>query len=231
MVQPVEPPAATATDAQATDHKTSDSADAAPAPSPARPSADALAQSLVGDTNVQLRDTRFVIGDWISIAVLPPLPTGDVAPLPAPPSGSAPGAHAQGRSREQQHGSRAQGVGRDEAGRDGGSGPWGRRYGSGGHRERDYGRNYRERDYGRDHGRRHSRSPGRGYRPHEREYEAADRGYANGAPRERDASYGYPGGAYHGRSIPSSNWRRGEVPRGGYYSGSGGRNAPARGGW
>ncbi|KAF2673655.1 hypothetical protein BT63DRAFT_451712 [Microthyrium microscopicum] len=49
-----------------------------------------IAERLEGDPEKTLRDVRFVIGDYVSCAILPPLPNGDVAPIPARGPGPRP---------------------------------------------------------------------------------------------------------------------------------------------
>ena len=46
-----------------------------------------MAGELHGDPDKTLQDARFVIGDYISCAIFPPLANGNVAPQPAPGSG------------------------------------------------------------------------------------------------------------------------------------------------
>ncbi|KAK8194427.1 hypothetical protein M8818_007618 [Zalaria obscura] len=53
---------------------------------------------LTGDADKTLADARFVIGDYISCAIFPPLPDGRVAPLPVPDRGT--GRPGGGRGRE-----------------------------------------------------------------------------------------------------------------------------------
>jgi histone deacetylase complex subunit SAP18 len=46
-----------------------------------------IVELLEGDADKMLQDVRFVIGDYVSCAILPPLPNGEVAPPPARASG------------------------------------------------------------------------------------------------------------------------------------------------
>ncbi len=43
-----------------------------------------MAGELDGDPEKSLQDARFVIGDYVSCAIFPPLPNGSVAPAPSP---------------------------------------------------------------------------------------------------------------------------------------------------
>lgn len=43
--------------------------------------------ALGGSPEKTLQDARFVVGDYISCCILPPLPDGSVAPAPPPPAG------------------------------------------------------------------------------------------------------------------------------------------------
>ncbi|KAI9777224.1 MAG: hypothetical protein M1816_004823 [Peltula sp. TS41687] len=76
-----------------------------------------MAGELGGDPEKTLQEARFVIGDYISCAVFPPLPNGSVAPAPAPSTsarsagfgragGSFPGGRSEtlGPARENGHG-------------------------------------------------------------------------------------------------------------------------------
>lgn len=59
----------------------------------------AAARDLEGDAEKSLQGARFVIGDYISCAILPPLADGGVAALPAPTSGFAGRSGGYGPSR------------------------------------------------------------------------------------------------------------------------------------
>ncbi|KAI9660475.1 MAG: hypothetical protein M1821_009825 [Bathelium mastoideum] len=52
---------------------------------------------LEGDADRTLQDARFVIGDYVSVAILPPLANGAVAALPPPATSSAYGGSRGGR--------------------------------------------------------------------------------------------------------------------------------------
>lgn len=54
-----------------------------------------MAGELMGDPEKTLQDARFVIGDYVCCAILPPMADGGVAP---PPSGPARGGFGSGRS-------------------------------------------------------------------------------------------------------------------------------------
>ncbi|KAI9823118.1 MAG: hypothetical protein M1826_000269 [Phylliscum demangeonii] len=51
-----------------------------------------MSGELAGEPEKTLHDVRFVIGDYISCAIFPPLPNGSVAPAPAPAPASTPAA-------------------------------------------------------------------------------------------------------------------------------------------
>lgn len=55
-----------------------------------------MAGALGGEPEKTLQEARFVIGDYISCAIYPPLPNGSVAP--APPAGASTRAGAYGRA-------------------------------------------------------------------------------------------------------------------------------------
>ncbi|KAI9807044.1 MAG: hypothetical protein M1825_005761 [Sarcosagium campestre] len=66
-----------------------------------------MAGELGGEPSKTLQDARFVIGDYISCAVLPPLPNGSVAPPPAPGGGRLGGTGGGGGARGDFGGGRA----------------------------------------------------------------------------------------------------------------------------
>lgn len=83
-----------------------------------------MAGPLEGEPDKTLQDARFVIGDYVSCAILPPLPNGGVVP---PPAGAARGGFGGGRPH----------MGGDFGGRGGG--------GFGGPRENGFGGGFRGR--------------------------------------------------------------------------------------
>ncbi|CAD6442728.1 181a2b4e-bb20-4c29-9273-c00b72193627 [Sclerotinia trifoliorum] len=62
-----------------------------------------MAGSLMGEPEKTLQDARFVIGDYVCCAILPPMADGGVAP---PPSGPSRGGFAGGRSETSEFGGR-----------------------------------------------------------------------------------------------------------------------------
>ena len=99
--------------------------------------ADALKGAYSGDAEKTLADARFVIGDYVSCAILPPLTDGSVAPLPAPEMGRGYGGPSGGRGgpRDGGYGRGGYGGGRVEQngfGGGGGGGFGGYRGGRGG---------------------------------------------------------------------------------------------------
>jgi len=86
---------------------------------------------LEGDAEKTLADARFVIGDYISCAIFPPLADGSVAPLPAPEREFARGG-GRGGMRDGGYGRGGGGYGRLEHGSGGGGGGYGGRGGYGG---------------------------------------------------------------------------------------------------
>ncbi|EMD94944.1 hypothetical protein COCC4DRAFT_74765 [Bipolaris maydis ATCC 48331] len=96
--------------------------------------AEALKQ-LDGDPDRTLADVKFLIGDYIACAILPPLPDGGVPAAPPPLSGPGRGPPAGsygGRGRENGFGSRGDWGGYGRGGRGGGSRFDGRRLSGGG---------------------------------------------------------------------------------------------------
>jgi len=88
---------------------------------------------LGGDAEKTLAEARFVIGDYISAAVFPPLPDGGVAPLPGPPAADRGG---RGMGRDGGFGRGGYAGGRGDSYRGGG---FGARGGRNGFPERDRG--------------------------------------------------------------------------------------------
>lgn len=152
-----------------------------------------MAGELHGEPDKALQDVRFVIGDYISCAVFPPLANGGVAPPPGPAVGAA--AVGVGRS----------GGGGRGAGDYGGGGRMGGEYG-GGRMGGEYasrgGGGGRENGYGGFRGRGGVGGVGGGG------------GAAGGGAGGRGAPYG--GGPRFGDGgLPSGEWRRGErIPEG-----------------
>ncbi|KAB8527810.1 hypothetical protein FH972_025461 [Carpinus fangiana] len=147
-----------------------------------------------------LQDARFIIGDYVSCCVLPPLANGDVAP---PPVSAGPGVLAPAGNGFGGRGGRGRGRRFDDGG---GYGRLSDANGGGFEDDRGYGRG----GYG-----------GRGGR------RGGDR-YGGGYGRLDDVNGFGGGGRGGGSSLPPGEWRRGErVPEG--FGGSGYRGGRGRG--
>jgi histone deacetylase complex subunit SAP18 len=90
-----------------------------------------LAGRVAGEPEVMLKDVRFVIGDYIAVAILPPLGNGNVAPMLGP--------GGQNTGMGMARGGRAVEVGRDQQSFGGGGGKMG------GARENGFGGGFRGR--------------------------------------------------------------------------------------
>lgn len=164
-----------------------------------------MAGELFGEPDRTLQEVRFVIGDYVSCAVFPPLANGAVAPAPGPAVGSA-AVGGGGRAGAGVGGGGGRGEGEYGGSGGGGGGRMGREYGGGGGGGRLRGE-YLSRGGGGGGGGENGYGGFRGRG-------GGGGGAGGGGGGGRGAPYG--GGARFGDGgLPSGEWRRGEkIPEG-----------------